>query len=431
MIMETLKLGSRGTDVELLQLALTRSGYYSDNIDGVYGPRTQNAVRRIQSGFGLKPDGIVGEKTWSAIHPFLVGYFTTKVRSGDTFYRLAKRYDTTVTAIESANPYHDEKSLQIGETIIVPYGFDIVPINVHYTSKLAALITDGLKKRYPFITTKSIGNSVMGIPITVFEIGKGASEAFYNGTHHANEWITTTLLMKFMENYLKAYVNNSTILGRNARYLYENTKLCVVPMVNPDGVDLVNGALETHNLYYKEAVKIAETYPTVRFPDGWKANIAGTDLNLNYPAGWETAREIKFKQGYVSPAPRDYVGTAPLSAPESRAVFDYTKQQDFKLILAYHTQGQVIYWKYQDIEPANGYEIGMALAQVSGYTLDDVPDESGNAGYKDWFILNYERPGYTVEAGLGVNPLPLSQFGTIYNDNIGILTMALEKAMEI
>lgn len=431
MTMETVKSGSRGNDVELLQLALTRSGYYSDNIDGVFGPRTQNAVRRFQSSFGLKPDGIVGEKTWFALNPFIFGYFTTKIRNGDTFYRLAKQYDTTVTAIAEANPSLEENSLQVGETIVIPYGFDLVPVNVHYTSKLVTIITEGLKKRYPFITTKDIGNSVMGKNITSFEIGTGTQEVFYNGAHHANEWITTTLLMKFTENYLKAYINNGTIQGRNIRQLYEKTKLCIVPLVNPDGIDLVNGALGSQDPYYNDAIKIAKAYPMVRFPDGWKANVAGTDLNLNYPAGWETARKIKFEQGYVSPAPRDYVGTAPLSAPESRAVFDYTKQQNFKLILAYHTQGQVIYWKYRDIEPAGGYEIGRALAQASGYSLDDVPDESGNAGYKDWFILNYERPGYTIEAGLGVNPLPLSQFGTIYNDNVGILTVALEKAIEI
>lgn len=47
----------------------------------------------------------------------------------------------------------------------------------------------------------------------------------------------------------------------------------------------------------------------------------------------------------------------------------------------------------------------------------------GFAGYKDWFLQEYRRPGYTIEAGLGTNPLPLSQFNEIYNDNIGILVL--------
>lgn len=109
-------------------------------------------------------------------------------------------------------------------------------------------------------------------------------------------------------------------------------------------------------------------------------------------------------------------------------MFDFTADHEFRLILAYHTQGEVIYWKYLDIEPPNGYDIGRALAAVSGYKLDEVPTESGFAGYKDWFILFYNRPGYTVEAGRGTNPLPLSQFGRIYNDNVGIMATALSEA---
>lgn len=96
--MDNLKYGSRGTDVELLQLALTRSGYYNSpyGIDGIFGADTQNAVRRFQAAFGLAADGIVGRDTKKALLPFLIGGFTTKIRSGDTFYRLAKHYGTTI-----------------------------------------------------------------------------------------------------------------------------------------------------------------------------------------------------------------------------------------------------------------------------------------------------------------------------------------------
>jgi len=63
------------------------------------------------------------------------------------------------------------------------------------------------------------------------------------------------------------------------------------------------------------------------------------------------------------------------------------------------------------------------LHGVSGYLLTEVPFNSSFAGYKDWFIQNYNRPGYTIEAGIGENPLPISQFNDIYRDNIGILIL--------
>lgn len=105
---------------------------------------------------------------------------------------------------------------------------------------------------------------------------------------------------------------------------------------------------------------------------------------------------------------------------------EITAQINPRLTLSYHSQGEVIYWKYLDIEPPGAEAIGRQFAQVSGYTLEDTPFASGFAGYKDWFILRYNRPGYTVEVGNGTNPLPLRDFDSIYEKNLGILTLGLE-----
>ena len=74
----------------------------------------------------------------------------------------------------------------------------------------------------------------------------------------------------------------------------------------------------------------------------------------------------------------------------------------------------MIYWRYLDREPPGSRELVEAMAAASGYTPDDAPFASGFAGYKDWFIQEYNRPGFTVELGRGVSPLPLTQFDTIY-----------------
>lgn len=63
------------------------------------------------------------------------------------------------------------------------------------------------------------------------------------------------------------------------------------------------------------------------------------------------------------------------------------------------------------------------LQLLAGYSVKDVPYNSSFAGFKDWFIQDYNLPGYTIEAGLGTNPLPISQFNRIYYDNIGILVL--------
>ena len=156
----------------------------------------------------------------------------------------------------------------------------------------------------------------------------------------------------------------------------------------------------------------------------WKLEKStGVDLNLQFPAGWQNARDIKFAQGFTSPAPRDFVGFGPLTAPEALAVYNFTLEHNFSLILAYHTQGKEIYWQFQNYAPPESFYIGTQFADVSGYILADVPYNSSFAGYKDWFIQDYRRPGFTIEAGYGINPLPISQFDEIYSDNIGILIL--------
>ena len=115
--------------------------------------------------------------------------------------------------------------------------------------------------------------------------------------------------------------------------------------------------------------------------------------------------------------------SGPLVAPESLALYNFTLLHNFRLIITYHTQGKEIYWQFQNYATQEAREIGELFAGVSGYTLANVPYESGFAGYKDWFLQKYRRPGYTIEAGIGQNPLPISQFNEIYTDNLGILVL--------
>ena len=246
----------------------------------------------------------------------------------------------------------------------------------------------------------------------------------YSAAHHANEWITTPVLLKFLEELAQAAETGGRIFGVPARNILNAATIFAVPMVDPDGVDLVAGAIEPGTLEYTAAQTLADNYPSIPFPEGWKANLLGVDLNLQYPAGWLQAREIKFSQGYTRPGPRDYVGRAPLTQRESMAMADFTRYLDPALTLAFHTQGETIYWKYDDIEVPGARELGEEFARLSGYTLEDTPYESGFAGYKDWFIKTWRRPGFTIEAGAGMNPLPLSQFDSIYNACLGILTTA-------
>ena len=282
-----------------------------------------------------------------------------------------------------------------------------------------------LVEAYPFCRTEVLSRTAFQRPLRTLVIGTGPRKVIYSASHHANEWITSLVLLKFAEELAAAIQNGGSIFDRSAQEISDAATIYMVPMVDPDGVDLVTGAIEPGSREYLRAREIADRFPDIPFPDGWKANLNGVDLNLSYPAGWEQARQIKFAQGFDRPAPRDYVGTAPLTQPEARALAELTLAVDPDLVLAYHTQGQVIYYQFQDYEVPGATELAERFAAVSGYSVEDTPFNSSFAGYKDWFIQEFRRPGFTIEVGLGQNPLPIEQFDEIYADNLGILVTGI------
>ena len=420
--MRVLRFSDRGPAVALLQLALARASFGPLETDGIFGLRTQAALRRFQLAHGLAADGVAGRATHEALLPWYTGYLRHRVRPGESFYAIARLYGARSEAVELANSALEAGNLPVGALVTVPLPFAVVPTEIAWCSALAAYCARGLCARYPFLSCASAGRSAMGRPLWSLTLGAGENRVLYSAAHHANEWITAPLLFSFLEELCESFAAGGTIFGQNAAELLDYARLCLVPLVDPDGLDLVTGELRRGEAF-EGARAIASQFPGIPFPEGWKANIRGTDLNLQYPAGWETAREIKAAAGIRGPAPADWVGPAPLSAPESRAMAALTHRFDPALTLAFHTQGEVIYWRYGDREIPGARDIAATFAAVSGYSPEETPYASSFAGYRDWFIQSFHRPGFTIECGKGVNPLPLADLAEIRRRCLGILTL--------
>lgn len=274
-----------------------------------------------------------------------------------------------------------------------------------------------LKSTYPFITVKEIGASVLGQPIVELRMGNGDKKIHWNGAFHANEWITSPLLMKMIEEYAEAVEQGNSLLNVDARQLFESCTLSVVPMVNPDGVDLfMKGSSAA-----KEYKELVEELNKRHFNfTSWKANIRGVDLNNQFPANWD----IEQKRKPQLPTFRDYPGNKPLSEPEAIALYHLTKYGNFHRVLAFHSQGEVIYWGYGNKEPASSKLTVEVFKEISGY--EPIHTIDSHAGFKDWFIDAFKREGYTVETGKGINPLPWSTFDYQFEKIKGICVKSLE-----
>ena len=348
------------------------------------------------------------------------GYITTpyQIRPGDTVWSIASRRNLPMDALLLVNPTLNPMFLRIGQTINVPVRVTWRIVNGKQNYDYSTMMNDirQLKTVYPFLVISSIGNSVENREIPEVLIGSGEKKIHYNASFHANEWITTPVLLTFLNDYALSLTNQTPIRGLNTFPLYSQASLSIVPMVNPDGVNLVLNGVSEESPWRSRVIEWNNGSTDF---SGWKANIRGVDLNDQFPAEWELERARNPKL----PGPRDYGGETPLSEPEAIAMVDLTRSGDFESVLAFHTQGEVIYWGFENLEPPESEAMVAEFSRVSGY--EPVQTIDSYAGYKDWFIQDWRRPGFTVELGTGTNPLPLSQFDEIYEEALGIFLAGL------
>jgi g-D-glutamyl-meso-diaminopimelate peptidase len=368
----------------------------------------------IDSNENVKPSSLkLGTKI------IIPGYVSVPytIKDGDTLWKIGNANHLSIDAMMILNQMQNPNQLTPGEILYLPERItqNQVSAQLPFGSGILMKQITTLKKLFPFINVRTIGTSVLGNPIQEIRIGKGMKKVHMNASFHANEWITTMVLMNLVNQYLISLTNRSAIRGINTINLYNETELSIVPMVNPDGVDLVLNGPPTSR--HEQVLNINEG--SNEFVH-WKANIRGVDLNNQFPANWEVEQERKVPK---SPAPRDFPGKSYLSEPEAIAMAQLIKSNQYDRILAFHTQGEEFYWGYEGFEPPESEVLAKEFERMSGYKA--IRNVDSHAGFKDWYIQEYKRPGFTIELGRGINPLPLSQFKDILQKVEGIFLASL------
>ncbi|MFD1885133.1 M14 family zinc carboxypeptidase [Paenibacillus wenxiniae] len=284
----------------------------------------------------------------------------------------------------------------------------IVDATATYTYERMTKDIGTLAATYPdIITYRSIGKTKYGRDIWAVGLGKGTATIFINGSHHAREWLTTTLNMTMIEQYAAAYTANRTYEGYPARTTLDKTTIWFVPMVNPDGVTLQQFGLSAFPASVHTAL-IRMNGGSTNFKR-WKANPQGIDPNRQYDSYWAT-----LEANIAYPFWRNHKGTAPVQTPENQALVRFTREIDPEIAVSYHSAGRIIYWSFHTL-PANlprDKRLANTFSNLTGYRLMPQRSDSSGGGYTDWFITTFNRPAFTPEIGIkpGETNLPVSAF---------------------
>lgn len=264
-------------------------------------------------------------------------------------------------------------------------------------------------EEYKFIKKTVIGKSCMGKDITALKIGSAEEYCLITAGIHGSERITCTILLMFVEQLCKAIKTNGCIEGLNAKKGLSGRGVIFVPCLNPDGCDISLLGKKACGERAEEIARICKNNFT-----NWNANFRGVDLNHNFNADWEGVRKKERMLGIYGPNPTRYGGPNPESEPETIALVTYCKRIKMRHVVALHTQGEVIYWTFGKKIPARAKKMAEIMATSCGYALDVPLGIAEGGGFKDWFIEEFNRPGFTLELGKGTNPLPCEDAYKIY-----------------
>ena len=270
---------------------------------------------------------------------------------------------------------------------------DIVNPNRTYSYEQMLADAQALAVQYPqLISTETIGYSVEGRELLLIQLGRGEKKVVLAGAHHAREYISSTFLMETVDEYAQAYYASGDFGGYDIKKLLDSLTVYIVPMVNPDGVNLVQNGVEST----LDPDKVKSMRMMMEGYDEWKANINGVDLNRQYPCHWDE----KASNTDV-PSSEMYKGTAPATEPEVQAMMALCEANDFVLAASFHTKGEVIYWADSGTEQAIAADdsIAQTLAEVTGYNLQPVSEDPAQygAGFENWFRQDFELPAFCIE----------------------------------
>lgn len=307
--------------------------------------------------------------------------------------------------MNQSNRFYDKLSIDTSKSIL-DYPFPL-------TWERMMTYLNCFAERYPFLEITTLGESILGRSIPMITMGEGKKTFLYVGTHHAMEWMTSVLLLRFINEYAEGLREGRRIYNVHLPYLFRERRIIVIPMLNPDGVSYVLEGVSPDNPLMPRLERMNPNHPDYSH---WQANARGVDLNHNYDAGFAEYKALEHAANIHGGAPTRYSGECPESEPEVGYLCNYLRfhREEIHAIMTLHTQGEEIYYSSGEEVTPRSAAMAKALSRLCGYQLSTPEGMASYGGLTDWCIRSLGLPSFTIECGKGENPLPAEQYFCVY-----------------
>ncbi len=243
-----------------------------------------------------------------------------------------------------------------------------------------------------------IGKTLCGKNIPTVKVGSGEKSFVYVGVHHAAERITGAVLLAFIADAVKLAA-------------FFDCSLYIIPFLNIDGAEIQSGNTCLGDIFYKERLKMNSDSTDFSL---WQANARGVDLNHNYDAGFEEYKNKEAELGIFGGCRSKYSGEYPASEPETEAMVKFIDKTAPRAVITLHSQGEEIYFTSAGKFPNGADNAAVQMSKLCGYKISIPEGTAAYGGLTDFLIEKRNIPSFTVECGLGQNPLPASDLADIY-----------------
>ncbi|MBN1350886.1 hypothetical protein JXJ21_15815 [candidate division KSB1 bacterium] len=328
-------------------------------------------------------------------------YFETRLTWEQIIYLRLKNYDVALVFTLASN--------------------EISPAYHTYSELVHEL--DSLAERYPrLIRLKQIGSSTSRkVPIWAAKLSdnpiyeEDEPAVLITGVHHAREPLGAEICLYLIKYFCGHYEHDAQI-----KQWLDATEIWLVPVLNPDGLDLALNPDRRLGWWRKNC---RDNNRNGRFD----SDSDGVDLNRNYDFNWS--------DGISDVTSLYFKGAEPFSEQETRAIRDLAFQQNFIVILDYHSFGEAILYPWgnfykapeQNLIQDIARKFAACISKLGGQSAYDVIPLDARMGQSSvWYYAELNALAYIIETADEYYP-PTERIQPICKQNLKGIRYILER----